>query len=235
VTRGRGVGQTLIFSPGARGAVPLRFSLRSGAVQLLEFEIEGGLMEPGELASLAPPRVDPSKPLVISGRGPQWLYQFLVHEYHFCRLLATFEPRLGKGVVVESPSASEVGMAVDPATGALSEEKLGSGGGFAVDLLKLGELQLAYVRVEGSFPEPLAMREFDWQGLRSEVDPTRPAVFYGLAPIWLGARVAAVLSNMVPWYGVYDLRLGCAVVVARHDPSAPPVGSRVGVRAAPLG
>jgi CRISPR-associated protein Csx3 len=215
--------------------VPLRFSLRSGAVQLLEFEIEGGLMEPGELASLAPPRVDPSKPLVISGRGPQWLYQFLVHEYHFCRLLATFEPRLGKGVVVESPSASEVGMAVDPATGALSEEKLGSGGGFAVDLLKLGELQLAYVRVEGSFPEPLAMREFDWQRLRSEVDPTRPAVFYGLAPIWLGARVAAVLSNMVPWYGVYDPRLGCAVVVARHDPSAPPVGSRVGVRAAPLG
>jgi len=210
--------------------MPLKFSLRTGVVQLLEFEIEGQLMEPEELASLAPPKVDPSRPVVVSGRGPQWLYQFLVHEYHFCRLLATFEPRLGKGVVVESPSASEVGMAVDLATGSLSEDKLGVEGRFAVDLLKLGELQLVYVKVDGPFVEPLAMRGFDWQGLKSEVDPMRPAVFYGLAPIWLGARVAAVLSNMVPWYGVYDPRLACAVVVARHAPDAPPIGSRAKIR-----
>jgi len=213
--------------------VRLRFNLKSGAVQLLEFGIEGGLMEPGELAQVTPPKVEPSKPLVISGRGPQWLYQFLVHEYHFCRMLATFEPRLGKGVVVESPSANEVGMAIDLETGALSEEKLGSGGSFAVDLLKLGELQIAYVKVEGVFPEPLAMRGFDWLKLRSEVDPTKPAVFYGLAPIWLGARIAAVLSNTVPWYGVYDPRLGCIVVVARHTPGAPPAGSCVRVLTAP--
>jgi CRISPR-associated protein Csx3 len=213
--------------------MPLKFNLRSGAVQLLEFEIEGQLMEPEELASLAPPKVDPSKPIVVSGRGPHWLYQFLVHEHHFCRLLATFEPRLGKGIVVESPSAREVGMAVDPATGALSEEKLGVEGRFTVDVLKLSEVQLAYVKVEGSFVEPLAMRDFDWRRLRSEVDSTRPAVFYGLAPIWLGARIAAVLSNVVPWYGVYDPRLACAVVVARHAPDAPPIGSRVRIRTVP--
>jgi hypothetical protein len=69
--------------------------------------------------------------------------------------------------------------------------------------------------------EPLAMRDFDWQRLKSEVDSTRPAVFYGLAPIWLGARIAIVLSNVVPWYGVYDPRLACAVVVWRGTRPTP--------------
>jgi len=203
----------------------VRVSLKTGAIQLLEFSIEGGLMRPEELASISPPGVDPSRPLIISGRGPQWLYQFFIHWYHFSRLLATFEPRIGKGVVVESPSPSEVGMTIDIGTGMLSEEKIGAVGRFGVDVLKLGGLQLAYVRIEGTFVEPLAMRDYNWDRVRSEVDPALPVVFYGLAPIWLGARVAALLSNMAPWYGVYDPRLGSIVVVARHTPDAPQVGS----------
>jgi len=216
--------------PRCSDLMPLKFNLKTGAVQLLEFEIEGQLMEPEELADLDPPKLDPSKPIVISGRGPHWLYQFFVHHYHFCRLLATFEPRLGKGIVVESPSPRELGMSVDLFAGSLSEERLGTEESFTIDLLKLGELQIVYVKIDGPFLEPLAMRDFDWQKLKLEVDSTKPAIFYGLVPIWLGARVAAVMSNMVPWYGVYDLRLACTVVVARHAPDAPPEGSRVRIQ-----
>jgi len=39
---------------------------------------------------------------VLSGRGPVWLYGFLVHFYHPTSAVAIFDPRLGGAVVVES-------------------------------------------------------------------------------------------------------------------------------------
>lgn len=38
------------------------------------------------------------------GRGPIWLYGFLVHFYHPTVWVATYDPRLGGAVVVESHS-----------------------------------------------------------------------------------------------------------------------------------
>ena len=55
--------------------------------------------------------------MVISGRGPVWLFAALAHEYHPRPFVATFDPRLG-GVVVESHTPNhKVGevVAVDKA------------------------------------------------------------------------------------------------------------------------
>ncbi|TDA40633.1 MAG: CRISPR-associated protein Csx3 [Thermoproteota archaeon] len=206
--------------------MPVEFSLSGDKVQLLEFIIRKEVLEPKDLPLIKPPDVDPSKPLIISGRGPHWLYQFLVHRYHFCRILATFEPRMGKGVIVESPSSEEIGMSLDT-DGKISEQRIGAEGSLYLDILKLSNFQLAYVKVEGSFAEPLKMREVEWNKLRDSVDQEKPVIFYGMAPIWLGARTAAVLSNVPCWYAVYDPRIGGAVVTARHSPKAPDVGSVV--------
>ena len=68
---------------------------------LLEFELDGP-MTPEELKKVDPPIVNTTKGVIISGRGPIWLYGYLVHEYHPTPWVATFDPRLGKGVIVAS-------------------------------------------------------------------------------------------------------------------------------------
>jgi CRISPR-associated protein Csx3 len=69
---------------------------------LIEFEIEGSVCSPDELKNYAPPEVDASKGVILSGRGPVWLFGWLIHHYHPTAWVATFDPRLGGGVVVAS-------------------------------------------------------------------------------------------------------------------------------------
>lgn len=72
---------------------------------MVEFECDGAL-EPGVLKNLQPP--DPVKEgfanylVVLSGRAPVWLYAYLVHFYHPTKAVATYDPRLGGAVVVQS-------------------------------------------------------------------------------------------------------------------------------------
>jgi CRISPR-associated protein Csx3 len=73
---------------------------------LVYFEMEGGIITPNHLKSLSPP--DPITQnfahlgVILSGRGPVWLYGFLVHYYHPTKWVATYDPRLQGAVVVES-------------------------------------------------------------------------------------------------------------------------------------
>lgn len=46
------------------------------------------------------PEVDMTKGVIISGRMPIWLACSLVHHYHPALWVATFDPRLGGGIVV---------------------------------------------------------------------------------------------------------------------------------------
>jgi CRISPR-associated protein Csx3 len=71
---------------------------------ILSFEIEG-VLSPENLSALTPPKVEGSKGVILSGRGPIWLYCFLTHFYHPTKFIATYDPRLGGAVVVESHSA----------------------------------------------------------------------------------------------------------------------------------
>jgi CRISPR-associated protein Csx3 len=82
---------------------------------LLEFEIDGGICEPSDLANLVPPDVDGTGGVVISGRGPVWLYAALARHYYTTQWVATFDPRLGGAVVTSrhSRTAPPVGSVVE--------------------------------------------------------------------------------------------------------------------------
>ena len=57
---------------------------------------------PAELKNINPPKVDGTKGVILTGRGSIWLYAYLVHYYHPTKFIATYDPRLGGAVVVES-------------------------------------------------------------------------------------------------------------------------------------
>jgi len=68
---------------------------------MLEFKLEEPLA-PRDLESLEPPRVDGEKGVILSGRGPIWLYCYLAHHYHPTKFVAAYDPRFGGAVVVYS-------------------------------------------------------------------------------------------------------------------------------------
>jgi len=65
------------------------------------FELSS-VITPEELASLEPPKVNSTKGVILSGRGPIWLYCYLTHYYHPTKFIATYDPRLGGAVIIES-------------------------------------------------------------------------------------------------------------------------------------
>ena len=75
---------------------------------LISFQILGdGILSPSALAELVPPAIDnPSKGVVISGRGPVWLFCHLAHHYHPTAWVGTFAPSEGGAVVVARHSSS---------------------------------------------------------------------------------------------------------------------------------
>ena len=75
---------------------------------LVEFELERPI-EPADLKRIIDKfhkSVGAPRPLgiVLSGRGPIWLYAALVHECHPWLWVATYDPRQGGAVIVESHS-----------------------------------------------------------------------------------------------------------------------------------
>ena len=73
-------------------------------LSLVEFEIPGGVLVPSELQTIEAPTVDATKGVVLSGRGPVWLFANLTHQYHPSAWIGTFAPAEGGAIVVESHS-----------------------------------------------------------------------------------------------------------------------------------
>jgi CRISPR-associated protein Csx3 len=73
---------------------------------VIDFSIPGGVIEPSSLAGavsqLAELGLSFDQGLVLSGRGPIWLFCALAHELHPAKWVACNDPRLGAGVVVQS-------------------------------------------------------------------------------------------------------------------------------------
>ena len=59
-------------------------------------------ISPDVLKEINPPEVPLHKGVILSGRGPIWLYGALVHHYHPTPWVAVYDPRLNGGVVVAS-------------------------------------------------------------------------------------------------------------------------------------
>lgn len=72
------------------------------------------LMQPADLADLVlPSGIDTTAGVVLTGRGPIWLYAHLVHELHPTAWVACFDPRLGGAVVVTTHSRqTQVGQVI---------------------------------------------------------------------------------------------------------------------------
>jgi CRISPR-associated protein Csx3 len=81
----------------------IKYNIKEGVrMVVIEFEIPGGVLDVARLgdAIAAAPAIPGTKIVGISGRGPVWLYAALTHHYHYARAVATYEPRLGKFIVV---------------------------------------------------------------------------------------------------------------------------------------
>lgn len=89
-------------------------SIEMNDFTIVDFAIDGGICEPADLAGLNPPNVEGTKGVVISGRGPVWLYAALAHHYHVAAWVGTFDPRLGGAVVTSrhNHSAPAVGTVI---------------------------------------------------------------------------------------------------------------------------
>lgn len=74
--------------------------------QILTLELTGQdrIIEPQDIETLElPTGINPQGGIVISGRGPIWLYGYLIHELHPTSWIACYDPRLG-AIVVSSHS-----------------------------------------------------------------------------------------------------------------------------------
>jgi len=71
---------------------------------LIEFELDGAVTPEifSEVSKkLKELNIRYSGGIVISGRGPIWLYGYILHFFHPAKWLGVFDPRLG-GVIVQS-------------------------------------------------------------------------------------------------------------------------------------
>ncbi|MEM1513244.1 MAG: CRISPR-associated ring nuclease Crn3/Csx3 [Candidatus Jordarchaeales archaeon] len=78
---------------------------------IVEFKVD--VIEPPELKTLEPPSVNPKKGVVLSGRGPVWLYSYLTHYYHHVAWVATFDPRIGAVVTVSHTKTPRPGDVIE--------------------------------------------------------------------------------------------------------------------------
>jgi CRISPR-associated protein Csx3 len=101
----------------------IELNLHQHSVDGLEFQrihfenkAEGGVLAPADIKGVDPSKLEKltwAKGVVIEGRGPVWLYAYLVHECHPAKWVGTYDPRLGVVVVeTHSPEVS-VGQMIE--------------------------------------------------------------------------------------------------------------------------
>ncbi|HOK03346.1 MAG TPA: CRISPR-associated ring nuclease Crn3/Csx3 [Spirochaetota bacterium] len=91
--------------------------IKNDELAIFEFELRENI-EPLDLKNIQLPDLlregISTKVAVVSGRGPIWLYGFIIHHFHPCKAVAVFDPRLGVAVVVESHSKKySIGDTID--------------------------------------------------------------------------------------------------------------------------
>lgn len=79
---------------------------------IINFKLKDNI-EPSLLKQIKPPKINLRKGLIISGRGPIWLYAFLVHHYHPTPFIAIYDPRLGAVVIQSHSTKIKVGDVID--------------------------------------------------------------------------------------------------------------------------
>jgi CRISPR-associated protein Csx3 len=62
---------------------------------LVSFELDDGVTTPEEAFGTKLPEVPLDGGVIISGRGPIWMYARMIHHYHESRWVAVHDSRLG--------------------------------------------------------------------------------------------------------------------------------------------
>jgi CRISPR-associated protein Csx3 len=77
----------------------------SNEVVMIHFILKREL-EPEDLKKISPPNPIKNnfsdKTIILSGRGPIWLYGFLIHYYHPVKAISIFDPRYNAAIIIES-------------------------------------------------------------------------------------------------------------------------------------
>ncbi len=76
-------------------------SLEQHSATLITFEVEGGVTTPEEAFGVELAQIPFDKGVILSGRGPIWLFARLIHHYHPARWIAVHDPRIGY-IVIQS-------------------------------------------------------------------------------------------------------------------------------------
>jgi len=89
-------GKMPIYRPRPLGAgsgpVSFRVEERENA-SIVEFSLAGPVFDPDDLKNVVPPEVRPGKPVIISGRGPNYLTVSLIESYaHIAPAVAAYQP-----------------------------------------------------------------------------------------------------------------------------------------------
>lgn len=75
------------------------------AFSVVSFEL-GDPIAPADIQQLDIPSVPLDKGIILSGRGPVWLFGALAHHFHPAQWVASHDPRLGGGVIFASHTPS---------------------------------------------------------------------------------------------------------------------------------
>jgi CRISPR-associated protein Csx3 len=71
----------------------------------VQITTDDGIIEPEDLKGLKlPSGIDFSQGIVVEGKGPIWLYAYLVHECHAATWVGCYDPRHKGAIVVETHS-----------------------------------------------------------------------------------------------------------------------------------
>lgn len=193
-------------------------------VNIVAFQIEGGVMEPAELKELDEQlrhignKLDPSKPTIVTGRGPLWLYALLAHNLHFLPSVATWEPRAGVGVIYSATDRRITGRGVT-LDGNIVDVSIPGASSDINDIViktaRVGDKNLVHVELKQRFINPHLLKDLEAR-LPPIADQSKILVIEGLMPVWLASYLVDEYVHKSTAAAIYDPRLNGAVVFATH-------------------
>jgi len=194
---------------------------KNGFTQILEFKLPG-VIGPGSVELytgkveefLETGEIDPAKPVIISGRGPLWLYSALVHVLHPVKTIAIYNPALKSGIIIQDYNSKNIGKALHE-DGSIAEPTIEADGKLGLDIRDIGDKYVLSVRMTGRTISPSELQELE----KKEFPGGKPYLITGRMPVWLASYLTTRLQHIAPYLAFYDPKLSGYVVTVSHVPS----------------
>ena len=209
---------------------PVKFEIteKDGAIWI-NFSIPGGVLNPDDLRRIKIPRITPpdhpvpvpaDKTVVLSGRGPLWLYALLAHEFHMTKALGTYEPRVDDVIIVYGDGMGSFLKEEHPDFPPKDQR-----GKLNLEVEEREDLVVVHARIEGGRFLPISeLKKVEELYYRMKATD-KGIVLEGPMPVWLATALTSTLVHKGSFFAIYDPRQNGAVVVARHSQDAPEIGT----------